>query len=188
MQVNGGVSISAIGRTRSACGEERGGFAGGHAVARGTCGRPAQLDDPPPSRRDRSARGGAHQPFAVVQVSGRRCHGVGGLVAEEHDENQLLRISVPCGDHSPTAFSETDRSTMLAVIRSVSKHRLARCGQTPFDGFFGTKFDILKPRWLPTDGARSRHRGCQGEYTAELSARLSETACRPKAQGTAWRK
>ncbi len=20
------------------------------------------------------------------------------------------------------------------------------------DGFFGTKFDILKPRWLPTDG------------------------------------
>jgi len=32
---------------------------------------------------------------------GRRCHGVGGLVAEEHDENQLLRISVPSGDHSP---------------------------------------------------------------------------------------
>jgi hypothetical protein len=29
------------------------------------------------------------------------CHGVGGLVAEEHDENQLLRISVPSGDHSP---------------------------------------------------------------------------------------
>jgi len=22
--------------------------------------------------------------------------------------------------------------------------------QTPFDGFFGAKFDILKPRWLPT--------------------------------------
>jgi PAS domain S-box-containing protein len=30
-----------------------------------------------------------------------RCHGVGGLVAEEHDENQLFRISVPSGDHSP---------------------------------------------------------------------------------------
>ena len=30
-------------------------------------GRPAQLDDPPPSRRDRSARGRAHQPFATVQ-------------------------------------------------------------------------------------------------------------------------
>ena len=28
-----------------------------------------------------------------------RCHGVGGLVAKEHD-NQLLRISVPSGDHS----------------------------------------------------------------------------------------
>ena len=24
--------------------------------------------------------------------------------------------------------------------------------QTPFDGFFGVKFDILKPRWLPTAG------------------------------------
>jgi transposase-like protein len=30
-----------------------------------------------------------------------RCHGVGGLVAEEHDENQLLRISVSSGDNSP---------------------------------------------------------------------------------------
>src|SRR5271165_4340665 len=33
--------------------------------------------------------------------TGWHCHGVGGLVAEEHDENQLLRISVPSGDHSP---------------------------------------------------------------------------------------
>src|SRR5208337_2609264 len=32
-----------------------------------TCGRPAQLDDPPPSRRDRGARGRAHQPFATLQ-------------------------------------------------------------------------------------------------------------------------
>ena len=32
---------------------------------------------------------------------GGRCHVVGGLVAKEHDENQLLRISVPSGDHSP---------------------------------------------------------------------------------------
>ena len=30
-----------------------------------------------------------------------RCHVVGGLVAKEHDENQLLRISVSSGDHSP---------------------------------------------------------------------------------------
>ncbi len=46
------------------------------------------------------------QPIAVVftapeeDVPGR-CHGVVGLVAEEHDENQLFRISVPSGDHSP---------------------------------------------------------------------------------------
>ena len=37
----------------------------------------------------------------IAQLIERRCHGVGGLVAEEHDENQLLRISVPSGDHSP---------------------------------------------------------------------------------------
>ena len=37
------------------------------ALAGRTCGRPAQLDDPPPARRDRSARGRAHQPFATVQ-------------------------------------------------------------------------------------------------------------------------
>jgi hypothetical protein len=24
-----------------------------------------------------------------------------------------------------------------------------------FDGFFGTKFDILKPRWLPTQTAQA---------------------------------
>src|SRR6478672_8011842 len=30
-----------------------------------------------------------------------RCHGVGGLVAADHAENQLLRISVPSGDHPP---------------------------------------------------------------------------------------
>ena len=36
-----------------------------------------------------------------AQTMRGRCHGVGGLVAEEHDENQLLRISVPCGNHSP---------------------------------------------------------------------------------------
>ena len=37
-------------------------------------------------------------PFEVCEG---RCHVVCGLVAEEHDENQLLRISVPSGDHSP---------------------------------------------------------------------------------------
>ena len=41
---------------------------------------------------------------AAIETKDRfrgRCHGVGGLVAEEHDENQLFRISVPSGDHSP---------------------------------------------------------------------------------------
>jgi len=28
-----------------------------------------------------------------------------------------------------------------------------------FDGFFGAKFDILKPRWLPTAGAIIEQRG-----------------------------
>jgi len=27
-----------------------------------------------------------------------------------------------------------------------------------FDGFFDAKFDILKPRWLPTPGQRGVHR------------------------------
>jgi len=38
---------------------------------------------------------------AASYVARRRCHVVCGLVAEEHDENQLFRISVPSGDHSP---------------------------------------------------------------------------------------
>ena len=56
---------------------------------------------------------GANQLRIVVQRDGDgfrcsarnhrpwRCHGVGCLVSEEHAENQLLRISVPSGDHSP---------------------------------------------------------------------------------------
>jgi len=39
--------------------------------------------------------------LALVDLLARRCHGVGGLVAEGHDENQLFRISVPSGNHSP---------------------------------------------------------------------------------------
>src|SRR5208337_2350691 len=39
--------------------------------------------------------------WRIVEHYVWHCHGVGGLVAEEHDENQLLRISVPSGDHSP---------------------------------------------------------------------------------------
>ena len=38
---------------------------------------------------------------AGLETLSGRCHVVGGLVAKEHDENQLLRISVPSGDHSP---------------------------------------------------------------------------------------
>src|SRR5271165_1295519 len=54
-------------RARPASGEERSRLARRHPLAGRTCGRSAQLDDPPPSRRDRSARGRAHQPFATVQ-------------------------------------------------------------------------------------------------------------------------
>jgi hypothetical protein len=32
--------------------------------------------------------------------------------------------------------------------------------QTPFDGVFGAKFDILKPRWLPTADIP----GCEDAY------------------------
>src|SRR5580704_13800468 len=42
-----------------------------------SCGRPAQLDDPPPSRRDRRARGRAHQPFATVQGLAKKTHAEG---------------------------------------------------------------------------------------------------------------
>ena len=31
-----------------------------------------------------------------------------------------------------------------------------------FDGFFNAKFDILKPRWLPTVGALHARRGADG--------------------------
>src|SRR5271166_3338683 len=54
-------------RARPASGEERSRLARRHPLAGRTCGRPAQLDDPPPPRRDRSARGRAHQPFGTVQ-------------------------------------------------------------------------------------------------------------------------
>jgi hypothetical protein len=37
--------------------------------------------------------------FRGVDALGWRCHVVCGLVAEGHDENQLLRVSVPSGDH-----------------------------------------------------------------------------------------
>jgi len=37
----------------------------------------------------------------AFERAGGRYHVVGRLVAKEHDENQLLRISVPSGDHSP---------------------------------------------------------------------------------------
>ena len=43
---------------------------------------------------------GVSKLIGMDEVEGR-CHGVGGLVAEEHDENQLFRISIPSGDHSP---------------------------------------------------------------------------------------
>src|SRR5271166_4905189 len=44
----------------------------------------------------------------------RRCHVVGGLVAKEHDENQLLQISVPSGDHSPGDLALSPVHTQLS--------------------------------------------------------------------------
>jgi hypothetical protein len=44
---------------------------------------------------------------------------------------------------------------MLAYRRDARSNQPARkVRQTPFDGFFGVKFDILKPRWLLTTSLR----------------------------------
>src|SRR5208337_4533197 len=51
----------------AAAGEERNGAARGRALARPAGGRPDELDDCPPARRNRSARRRAHQPLAIVQ-------------------------------------------------------------------------------------------------------------------------
>jgi hypothetical protein len=70
-----------------------------HRLAGRTCGRPAQLDDPPPSRRDRSARGRAHQPFATVQglakkssAGGRPRHTLKGRQTESDVEGLRLQL------------------------------------------------------------------------------------------------
>ena len=47
-------------------------FAGGHALAGGTRGRSAQLDNPPAARRDRSACGCPHQPITTVQGAAKK--------------------------------------------------------------------------------------------------------------------
>src|SRR5271165_5959461 len=46
----------------------------------------------------------------------------------------------------------TFRAVATSLADSARKVR-----QTPFDGFFGAKFDILKPRWLPTHRELQRH-------------------------------
>src|ERR1019366_8342838 len=43
-----------------------------HASARRTRGRQAELDDRPPARRDRGARGCPHQPLATVQGAAKK--------------------------------------------------------------------------------------------------------------------
>src|SRR5208283_4853370 len=52
---------------------------------------------------------------------GGRCHVVGGLVAKEHDENQLLRISVPSGDHSPGDLALSPVHPQLSRRRTCSR-------------------------------------------------------------------
>jgi len=51
--------------------------------------------------RDRTAYICMGRTMSYGELDRRRCHVVGGLVAKGHAENQLLRISVPSGDHSP---------------------------------------------------------------------------------------
>ena len=65
-----------------------------------TCGRPAQLDDSPPSRRDRSARGRAHQPFELSKALrkkvplGRPRHTLKGRQTESEVERVGLRLQL----------------------------------------------------------------------------------------------
>ena len=57
----------------------------------------------------------------------RRCRGVGGLVAEEHAESQLLRISVPSGDH--TVARSRCRGRGSGCVSPVQAQQ-ARCVET----------------------------------------------------------
>jgi exodeoxyribonuclease III len=51
----------------------------------------------------------------------RRCHVVCGLVAEGHDENQLFRISVPTGDHSPSDLALSPVHPQLSRRRGLAR-------------------------------------------------------------------
>ena len=73
-----------------------------HPVARRTCSRTAQLDNSPSSRRDRSARGRAHQPVATVQGVAKKKlrwrrprHTLKGRQRESEVQRMGLRLKLP---------------------------------------------------------------------------------------------
>ena len=150
-----------------------------------------------PSHRASQCGGGAHR-----RLSGL-CHGGGGLVAEEHDENQLLGISVPSGDHSPghLALSPVhaqlrDVEDLLAERGIVVSYETIRRWVNHFGPIIAgelrkrrpkTAFDLAsgrglsENRWahgLPVARRRRRGRGsgCAGPVQAQQARRVETDA------------
>src|SRR5271165_6065626 len=142
-------------------------------------------------------------PCRRLQHFQRRCHVVGGLVAEEHDENQLFRISVPSGDHSPGDLALSPVHAQLSRRRRFARgarncnfvrnnptlgesFRTDHCGgiaqapsQTAFDLASGR--GLSENRWahgLPVARRRRRGRGsgCAGPVQAQQARRVETDA------------
>jgi len=60
-------------------------------------------------------------------------------------------------DFSSSAFAYAGQPGLK--LKLPSNVRIFRVDILTFDGFLGTKFDILKPRWLPTSGGDGRRCG-----------------------------
>src|SRR5271166_3846345 len=63
----------------------------------------------------------------AFERAGGRYHVVGRLVAKEHDENQLLRISVPSGDHPRNGGWNTQNVHKILNYKAFMP-RIRECG------------------------------------------------------------
>ena len=57
------------------------------------------------------------------------------------------QMRTPSARGTKSNFFPRGQAMAPAPLRQQEQQEVRK---TPFDGFFGTKFDILKPRWLPT--------------------------------------